>query len=714
MKRTFTFLIFLFFILLSGSVAQNHPVLTLTQSGIEKIQTLPGKAPLFDSTFNNIKSDIDKIINLPQDVPVPKDGGGGYTHERHKQNYTEMYQAGVLFQLTGDKKYAEFVKKMLKLYADMYSTLPLHPVQKSNYRGKLFWQGLNECVWLVNTAQAFDCIYDYLSEKERIYIEKNLFKPMVKFISEDNKETFDKIHNHGTWAVAGVGMIGYVTGNKDWVDKALFGTKKDGKSGFLQQMNLLFSPDGYYSEGPYYQRYSLQPFVVFAQAIQNNEPERKIFEYRDGILSKAVNTALQMTYTDGYFFPLNDALEKSWHSIELVYGVNIIYNITKDATLLSIVEKQGQVILSDAGINTALDLADKKAQPFVWKTMLIRDGVNGDEGGIGILRSGSPTDQSCLVFKATAQGMGHGHFDKLSIVYYNNGQVILPDYGAARFLNIEPKNGGHYLPENDSWAKQTIAHNTITVDETSNYKGNLKIAEKHSPKITRFVDKEDIKVVSALDSNSYPGVIMQRKVIMVHPKEITHPIILDWFWVFSEKERQYDLSYYYSGQFIYTDIIYTPSATHRVPLGSKNGYQYLWKEAEGITPAEQESVRFTFLNKNRFYTITTLGYDKTFYFNRIGANDPNFNLRNEPSLMFRATGTYADFISIIEPHGEFNPIAEYTVQPYSNIEEILVYKLNIPDLGSSEKVFSIYTKDNKVITINDDYNGNYSVTVRNK
>ena len=43
--------------------------------------------------------------------------------------------------------------------------------------------------------------------------------------------------------------------------------------------------------------------------------------------------------------------------------------------------------------------------------------------------------------------MGHGHFDKLHWLYFDNGREIISDYGAARFLNIEAKYGGHYLPE---------------------------------------------------------------------------------------------------------------------------------------------------------------------------------------------------------------------------------------------------------------------------
>lgn len=711
MKKSFIHIIlfvFCFAFSVNTAATNQHPCLILTKDGVEKIKKELGSVPLFDQTLAKTKQEIDAIVDKPVVVPIPKDAGGGYTHERHKQNYNEMYKAGILFQIYGDKKYAAFVKNMLTEYAKMYPTLPLHPVQKSNYRGKIFWQGLNECVWLVHTAQAYDCIYDYLTATERGNIEKNLFAPMVKFISVDNSDTFNKIHNHGTWAVAGVGMIGYVTGNKDWIDISLYGSGKDGKSGFLKQIDKLFSPDGYFTEGPYYQRYSLQPFIVFAQAIEKNQPELKIFKYRDQLLSKAVNTSLQLAYTDGQFFHLNDALDKTWHSVEIVYGVNIVYNINKDAKLLSIAKEQGQVILGDAGLETAKAIAENRAQPFDQKTILIRDGADGTEGGIGILRMGDVADQTCLVFKATAQGMGHGHFDKLSVSYYDNGKEILQDYGAARFLNIEQKNGGHYLPENNTWAKQTIAHNTLAVDEMSNYGGKLRVAEKYNPTITEFYDDENIKVVSATEENAYPGVAMKRTVAMIKPDGFSKPLVIDMYEATSTTNHQYDLSYYYLGQLISTNIDYTAFTTQRTQLGEKNGYQFLWKEAEGKTPENASSVFMTFLNGNRFYSITSIADNETsYFFNRIGANDPNFNLRNEPSYMMRKNSDNAFFLSVIEPHGEFNPREEYTIQPASNIESINW----LPTESKDNKLIEIKTKDNKTVRVHLS-KGKYSLEVK--
>ena len=49
----------------------------------------------------------------------------------------------------------------------------------------------------------------------------------------------------------------------------------------------------------------------------------------------------------------------------------------------------------------------------------------------------------------------------MGLLVFDRGYEILRDYGASRFLYIEAKYGGHYLPENNLYAKQTIAHNAL-------------------------------------------------------------------------------------------------------------------------------------------------------------------------------------------------------------------------------------------------------------
>ena len=219
-----------------------------------------------------MRADLDSRRAEGVPVPVPADGGGGYTHEQHKQNAKTIYEAGMLYELTGDAELKDFAAGILEDYAALYPTIDLHPKRKENHpAGRLFWQGLNESWWLVYVAQGYEAIREDLTDSQREQIENDLIHPMVEFLSEGSPRTFNRIHNHGTWAVAGVGMMGYVLGEPDYVEKALYGLDRSGEGGFIRQIDELFSPDGYYTEGPYYQRYAMMPFILFAQAIERND-----------------------------------------------------------------------------------------------------------------------------------------------------------------------------------------------------------------------------------------------------------------------------------------------------------------------------------------------------------------------------------------------------------------------------------------------------------
>ena len=707
-KVKYLFLLILILLSDKNILASQHPGLFLTPKGVQDIKASLGQYPLFDKSYNELKSIADMALTEKMEVPVPKDGGGGYTHEKHKNNYYQMNAAGTMYQLTGNTKYAEFVKDMLMKYAQLYPTLGMHPFVKSDVRGKLFWQTLNDAVWLVHTANAYDCVYNYIDEKDRTFIEKNLFYPMVEFISNGNPSnyaTFNKMHNHGTWSTSAVGMIGYAMGNKELVARALYGSNKDGKSGFIKQLDVLFSPDGYFTEGPYYQRYSIWPFISFAQVIQNQQPELKIFQYRDGVLQKSVNSLLQCAY-NGEFFFLNDALLKTYETQEIIYAVDIAYkNNPADKQLLDIAHRQGSFIVSDEGLATAKAVYQEKIQPYKFKSILLHDGSTGDEGGIGILRSGNDTKQTCLTFKGTSHGLSHGHYDKLSIVLYDNGNTVLQDYGAVRFLNIEPKNGGNYTKENTTWGMQTIAHNTVTVDNRSDFSGDFKVSSKFHSEINYFGNKNpEVQVISGVERNAYPGTVLNRTTALITNEGFEYPVTIDLFKVKSDSVHQLDLPFYYNGQMVMTDIKYQKNTKELKALGSKNGYQHLWLEATGKT--DKSNACFTWVNGNRFYSISTLANVNTqFLMTRIGAGDPDFNLRNDPCFMIRQPNeSNHTFVSVIEPHGLYDLSREVTTNFETNIANI---ELVVDDDNYS--AVEVTTKSHKYflfITVNKDF-GNF-------
>jgi hypothetical protein len=698
--------------------AQEHPNLILTKAGVEKVRQNLGQVPLFDATVQSVKREVDAEIALGIDTPIPKDFSGGYTHQRHKLNFQVAQKAGALYQILQDDKYAQYIKDMLFQYEAMYKDLPVHPQERSYARGKLFWQCLNDSNWLVYMSQAYDAIYDTLSAKEREKLENNLFRPFADFISIGNPQFYNRVHNHSTWGNAAVGMIALVMNDEELLQRALYGIEDDGlelggrdndggfikvagqKAGFLANLEDPFSPDGYYTEGPYYQRYAMYPFLIFGLAMHNVKPEMEVFSHKDNVLLKGVDALLNLTDADGEFFPLNDGQKgMSYYTPALVTAVDIAYHYgAQNPQLLSIAEKQNEVLLDQSGLSVAMAIRDGKTQPFVKNSINLTDGQKGEQGGVGVLRYGN--EELSLVFKYAAQGLSHGHYDKLSFSLYEKGDEVIQDYGLARFVNIGQKGGGNYLKENKTWAKTTVAHNTLSQNEEMHFDGKYETASKHHSQLYFYDDSnKNVQVVSATESNAYPGTKMHRTMAVIKSEGFEKPFLLDIMKVNSATKNQYDFPFYYMGQVLNGNFTYD-SPTTLNPLGKKNGYQHLYLEGKG-NPASSNT-QFSWLGNGKFYTLTSATHKSDeLLLTRLGANDPDFNLRRDAALMIRRKNSdNTSFVSVIEPHGSYSPVSELSLNSNSNIAELKLVNddadytaVSIKDVKGHISVFILANKE---------------------
>jgi hypothetical protein len=654
-----------------ASSQRQHPGIFINRTEAAAIRASAARYPLMKKSLDEAKAVVEKALSSPTDVPQPGEAGG-YAHERHKQNYREMQLAGVLYSITGDARYARFVRDMLEKYAVLYPTLGAHPLSKNQAPGKLFHQSLNEANWLVATSIAYDCVYDFLKPAERARIEKNVLRPMADWLSVTQAKEFDRIHNHGTWAVASVGMLGYVLGDTSYVNRALYGTKRDRSGGFLRQLDLLFSPDGYYMEGPYYIRYALMPFYHFAEAIEREQPSIHIYQYRDSILKKALYSAVQTTLPNGIFPAINDASRTmAIDAPEVVLALDLAYaRYGANPNLLGGAAIQDEVILNGAGLAVARDMAARREPPkMTWGSVEFTDGPDGKRGGLGILRSGAGRDASMLLMKYGVHGEGHGHFDKLHFIFFDSGREVVPDYGFSRWINIEPKFGGRYLPENDSYAMQTIAHNTVVVDQTSQNAARESAAEEVWGE-RHFFDKSNpaLQVMSARADRHNPGVGMERTMFLIDDVRLPRPVVVDLFRLSSKDEHTYDYVLHFRGQLIATDVKYESQSKEQEPLGKASGYQHIWRQADANVNGP---LRMTWLDGNRYYTIAMAdGGASSVIFGRIGANDPDFNLISEPMMLVRRKSRNELFASVIEPHGYFNEAEERSLEATPSIQSV--------------------------------------------
>ncbi|PKF60563.1 chondroitin lyase [Psychromonas sp. psych-6C06] len=638
---------------------------------------------------HSIAEEIEALESyMPIGIEIPGHGeAGGYEHNRHKQNYIHLDLAGRLYLITEDKRYLDYATSMLIEYAKVYKTRELNISRDSNKPGRLFHQTLNENMWMLYSSCAYSCIRHELTDDQQQLIENDLFKVMLEMFVETYAENFDIIHNHGLWSVASAGICAYAINDQATVDKAVYGLKGDSVSGgFIAQLTQLFSPDGYYMEGPYYHRFSLRPIFLFAETIERRQPEIGIYKLKDEVIKTTAFAVMSTAFPNGTLPALNDSSRTmDIKDLGILLATNICFKrYEQNETLLAMAKHQGKVWVHHTGeaLSNALDKNADVAN-FNWGSLSLTDGAQGECGGITILRHRDvQSDDSMALLWYGQHGsdaklhsaLDHGHFDGLHLSLFNNNQEFTHDYGYGRWVNIEPKFGGRYIPENKTYCKQTIAHNTVVVDQISQNQGVTAIAQQHfGEKHFTLLGDDKLQAMSAFARGYYPGVDQQRTVIMAELEGFEKPLIIDLFRMISDEQHCYDYPVHYTGQIVHTNFEYQQHSSLNT-LGEAHGYQHLWNIGQG--KVEKSSLTTWLMGDSYYSLISSANENSEFIFARTGANDPDFNLRSEPMFVLRQKGDNHLFANVYETHGYFNEAIEASLNARGLVHSVTVLHSN--------------------------------------
>ncbi|TXR51359.1 heparinase II/III domain-containing protein [Reinekea thalattae] len=695
---------------------------TFNESAINQIVDYSAKqngTGIFAHSLNQLRAETDALLQEPLDVPGQGEAGS-YEHNKHKSNYELMDACAKLYLFDGSQQYRDTILSLLLAYAERYLDMPFHEQKNTNPPGRLFHQILNEHMWLCYASLAYNAIQDSLSEADQRTIEDRLFKPMIEMFTVLYGHDFDRIHNHGIWAVAAVGICAIVVGDKETVHKSIYGMAGDGETGgFLAQIAQLFSASGYYIEGPYYHRFAIRPLCFFAEAIHEHYPEVDIYNYKQQVVGRTIMALITTSNPDGTFPALNDSSRTMNIDDEGAKAAMSVYfaRYGEDEKLTATVKSQGTVWLSPCSLALCKAVDAYQGEASVrWASVDLQEGDAGERGAQGFLRSKNPAKPVSQAIMAYGQhGMGHGHFDALGIILFADGHEYLREYGYGRWVNVETKFGGRYLDENKTWARQTIAHNTVTVDELCQNNFDHQLADTHFGRGHFFLTDGNIQAMSAFANEHYDGVKMQRSVLLLELDDFEQPLVLDLYKLDSDTEHQYDYAVHYKGQITNTSFDYTSSLTERKALGKANGYQHLLEKARGKTT---DKTVVTWLQDQRFHSWVTSAEQGEVIFAQTGANDPSMNLRSEDCFILRQTGSKHLFAATYETHGLFDEGSERCFGAYGQVEAVTV--LAHSDEASIVKVSYKAAGTLKALTVcvsNDetkDQNSSHSVSVGNE
>lgn len=211
-------------------------------------------------------------------------------------------------------------------------------------------------------------------------------------------------------------------------------------TGVLDQLEHNVGRDGLWYEGAMvYHNYALHPLVMSADMVR--PLGMKLHEHPK--LRAMITGPVHAAYPDGSFPAVNDSDPAHWRMLEWAY---------KWAGLPLEMPKLGSEVLADAGLVA--------------------------------LRAGG----ACVFVDYGGHGDEHGHPDKLNIMLFAQGREWILDPGRITYS----------VPEYKTWARTTVAHNTVVIDERDQ--------QPTTGELLRFGSNSCV----VASSGAYPGYVLKR------------------------------------------------------------------------------------------------------------------------------------------------------------------------------------------------------------
>ncbi|MFI8685004.1 heparinase II/III family protein [Rossellomorea sp. NPDC077527] len=536
----------------------------------------------------------------------------GWRWKRHNEIITALKDLSVAYSLSGNLAYGEKARGILLEYVDMYPNY-----EKQTRGGRLYWQTLDEAVSMVDVSLAYDLLYDsgILSDQDKMNIELNFLRPSAVTLSEYDMGR----SNWQAWHNAAIGMIGFVLGEQEYIDFAI-----NGEHGFYYLMDNSVLRDGFWWEGAIsYHMYTLRALNVLAEGAKQWGYDL----YANPTLEKMFDLPVEYAYPD-FGLPMNNdggqygeslvgpVSPKGSHEYEAAYAY---YQKNKYLNVLN----QRYAKNPREGLYALFTGVDQLATA----ESVNNKGKNFEGVGHSILRAGA--DMFSLIDYGDYGG-SHGHPDKLHLDLFGKGARILPDFGTPSY--------GNFLYRD--WYKQTISHNTVTVDG--------KTQEESSGELDFYVNTDGIKMMKASSNDSYSGVTYNRTVLT------DEDYVVDWFLVTDPSTmHQYDWAVHPIGTFS-TEL---PLKQRTDALGNEDGYQIIQK-AESAESEEQ--VTSSWIQESTAFHLTSLLYGNREIIIGEAPGPSNESAVNIPFMIQRQSGNDARFVHVMQIADKADPV--YSVE----------------------------------------------------
>ncbi|MDO5319788.1 MAG: heparinase II/III family protein [bacterium] len=436
-----------------------------------------------------------------------------YNFDVHHACGKMIRNAALVGLLSGEARYRQVAKDFLLEYAKRYRGYPRHdnngPNERNRDAGHVFSQILDESVWLINIVQGYDLIREFLTEEERETICEGLLRPAADIIYIRDDYGKHILGNHQCWHLSAYALASLLLGDVARVNEA-----RKGLSGWEYQLQTGILSDGCWYEGAwgyhFYTMSSLMPYFTALRNLGEEPPEifRRMFDPPFGQMTPdghlpAVNDSGRPTFVPGSYAELYERAWTWWKDPRFGWWVSQKPRRTMDYALWG------------APVPKGLEFPSPTSRNF-------------EASGFAVLRSRSARTKGAIPGNYVALDYGphggwHGHYDKLNLLVWAQGEMFAEDPGCIGYGN----------PLHWGWYRASLAHNTLVVDGKSQ--------KESTGRLLSFGETNGVSHIVAEAGDIVPGVRAVRATALVGD------VLLDLVWGESKEQHLWEWAFHARG-----------------------------------------------------------------------------------------------------------------------------------------------------------------------
>ena len=240
-------------------------------------------------------------------------------------------------------------------------------------------------------------------------------------------------------------------------------------------------------------------------------------------------------------------------------------------------------------------------------------------------------------------GGSHGHFDKLSFVFFGYERELGVDPGRAR-------SQAYRLPIHTNWYKATVGHNAVLVDGASQ--------QPAQGELLFFASTDDHAATSASCDDACPGVKHTRTLVMMR----SYLLVVDH--LTADKECRFDWVYHNRGNRLLCEV------AKDVPDDAYPGRDYIDNAVAGDT---DKPIQIRFVDGDVTTRLTMAPQEDTRVL--IGDGVGASVVERVPLAMVTRRGRSASFVAVLEPVKDDQPHGVQSVS-LASAEDVHVVSVN--------------------------------------